>query len=83
MFRFRVVRQRVVGTAGHPGDERFPNRHEKAEGATEKGQGRVQTLLVSQRDVFCNKKQKPVNPPVIKSYTHTVHPASASSLLRI
>lgn len=48
MFRFRVVRQRVVGPAGHRRDERVPDRHQAAQGAAEEGQRRIQALLAKE-----------------------------------
>lgn len=48
MFRFRVVRQRVVGPTGHRRDERIPDRHQAAQGAAEEGQRRLQALLAKE-----------------------------------
>ena len=43
--RFRVVRQRGERAGSDPGNERFPDRHETAEGPTKTIQGRVEALL--------------------------------------
>lgn len=45
MLRFRIVRQPGIGAGRYICNERVPNRHETAEGATEAGQRRVQALL--------------------------------------
>lgn len=48
VFRFRVVRQRVVRSAGHRRDERLPDRHQTTQGAAEEGQRRLQTVLAKE-----------------------------------
>lgn len=45
VLRLRVVRQRGLGAGRHPGDARFPDRHEAAESAAEALEGRLQAVL--------------------------------------
>lgn len=44
-FRVRVVRQSCERPSRHPGDERFPDRYEEAQGPAEETEGREQALL--------------------------------------